>query len=226
MPEARLQQSTRAYKDPFTPATSGLVGSCGVKCKIFRRDPIALVREAGGGCLSVGVMSASPAGDGADGCGHGSRIAIAVAAPVRPSGAWFWVLRCSWVVVVIATGWLLAEHMRGRRKLERVVADHGIRRTPGVQRWGPRRPLPPDSRFLQAAWIAHSLESVRTEVPPVLVQVGAGEALPMSEIDCQPLWNGSGPDAPVRPHAENLRIAHETPDRSGATMIRADWSAS
>ncbi len=104
-------------------------------------------------------------------------------APTRLRGPLFHVLRGALVVVVIAVGWLLAEHVRGRRKLERLVADQGIRLTPGVKRWGPRRPAPPDPRFLQAAWIARSLESVRRQAPPVIVQVGPGQALPMSEID-------------------------------------------
>lgn len=128
-------------------------------------------------------MSVSPAGTGAGGGWGGSTIAAAVVSPTRPSGPWFHVFRWSLVLAVLAVGWLLAEHIRGRRKLERLVADQGIRLTPDVQRWGPRRPPPPDSRFLQAAWIAHSLESLRTEIPPVLVQVGPGQALPMSEID-------------------------------------------
>gem|GEM_PF-4769414 len=87
------------------------------------------------------------------------------------------------VFAVLTVGWVLAEHVRGRRKLERLVADLGIRLSPGAQRWGHRRSAPPAPRFLQAAWIARSMESVRTQVPPVLVQVGPGQALPMSEID-------------------------------------------
>ncbi len=128
-------------------------------------------------------MAASPAGVGADGGCGGSRIAAAGVPPPRPRGPWFRVFRWSLVVMVITVGWLLAEHIRGRMKLERLVADQGIRLTPEVQRWRPRRSALPESRFLQAAWIARSLESVRTQAPPVLIQIGPGQALPMSEID-------------------------------------------
>ncbi len=133
-------------------------------------------------------MSVSPAGVGADGGRGGHTIPADVVAPTRPRGPWFRVFRWTTVVMVIAVGWLLAEHIRGRRKLERLVADQGIRLRPEVQRWGPRRPAPPDPRFLQAAWIARSMESVRTQAPPVLVQVGPGQALPMSEIDWWISW--------------------------------------
>jgi hypothetical protein len=78
---------------------------------------------------------------------------------------------------------MLVEHFRGQRLLNRLVAERGIRMMPGVKRWSLPRPGPPDPRFLQAAWIAHSLVSVTDRTPPVLVRVGPTEALPMSEID-------------------------------------------
>ena len=128
-------------------------------------------------------MSVSPAGVGADGGRGGHTIPASGVPPTRPRGPWCRVFRWSLVFAVLAVGWLLAEHIRGRRKLEVLVADQGIRLTQEVQRWGPRRSSPSDPRFLQAARIARSLESVRTQAPPVLVQVGPGQALPMSEID-------------------------------------------
>lgn len=146
-------------------------------------NPLLCCVSWGGGFLSVRVMSASPAGAGADEGRGGSRIDAVGVPPVRPCRPWFHVFRWSLVVVAITVAWLLVEHVRGRRKLERLVADHGIRLTQEVKGWGLRRPAPPDPRFLQAAWIARSLESVRTQAPPVLVQVGPGEALPTSEID-------------------------------------------